>query len=953
MKNLRRINTKLVSAFLQALMIAPILAQETPLPRASFIFKGAWFESIAPEFLGQWISGVTISGDYAYLTDWAGDPLRVLDISNPASPKQIASVPNIGNLFSDFQDIALEGQIAYVAAGQQGLEIFDISNPANLQLLAGPFETSGWASAVAISGKYAYLIDEEAGVNGKGGLRVIDVTDPANPLPVGNLVLNGKPADLAVSGDFAYVATSDNGGLGGGLQVIDVSDPTTPKPIGRYEAGIRARAVAVAGKHAFLSIHQGDRGELVALDISDRANPERLASYAFAAPCCVNYLDDVQIAGNYAYLAKGESGLEVLDISNPANPQSIGAYDTVYAEGLAIRDNQVFVADGYAGLKIFEVKILYPHTVSSSAGPNGRIKPSGSATVFTGDTLTFSALPDSGYIVDQWLVDGSPVQVGGRNFVLGQIESKHTVQVTFIPEAPTIHQGLQLDLREVGQWSTGQHSSMFSVAARGNLVYLGRTSGLEILDMIDPANPKLLGRYNRDSISAIAISGNHAYLSIWSFGLEVIDVSDPANPSRVGVLENPQLYSKPAISGNYAYFGAWDSLLSIDISDPSNPRQVGSFAISSLKDVAVVGYYAYVSRSGAVALEVIDISDPIKLKRVGSWNGGPDASRLAVSGNYAFLSAYISAEQRYVIHILDITDPTMPQRVAGYNLERNIYDITISGNYAYLAGGLGLEVLDITNPLNPRAAGRYEFGGGAIALSGNHAYRVAGEGGLHVLNITNPADPQRVAIYQPRISIESGVVTGDFAYLAAGYGGLQILDVRDPDRIHPIGKIDTLGSYVRHVALSGNLAYAAAGVHGLHVIDITNPANPKHLGTYDTEGSAWEVALLGSYAYVADQQGGLQVIDVSNPAAPKAAGAYKTSHSVDSVAVAGQHVFIASPSLGCEIVEVTDPANPRRVGRFEGWIPDLAVSGHNLFLTLNGGMAVFDVSHPAMLQPIG
>jgi hypothetical protein len=36
----------------------------------------------------------------------------------------------------------------------------------------------------------------------------------------------------------------------------------------------------------------------------------------------------VAVSGNYAYVADGNAGLQVIDVSNPANPQRVGGYDT-------------------------------------------------------------------------------------------------------------------------------------------------------------------------------------------------------------------------------------------------------------------------------------------------------------------------------------------------------------------------------------------------------------------------------------------------------------------------------------------------------------------------------------------------------------------------------------------------------------------------------------------------
>ncbi|MCP4613981.1 MAG: hypothetical protein GY845_35285, partial [Planctomycetes bacterium] len=74
---------------------------------------------------------------------------------------------------------------------------------------------------------------------------------------------------------------------------------------------------------------------------------------------------------------------------------------------------------------------LLQYTVTSSAGANGSIAPAGATTVTYGSDLSFTTTPGTGYQVDTWSVDGSPVQTGGTSYTLSNIQTTHTVEVTF------------------------------------------------------------------------------------------------------------------------------------------------------------------------------------------------------------------------------------------------------------------------------------------------------------------------------------------------------------------------------------------------------------------------------------------------------------------------------------------------------------------------------------------
>jgi len=62
--------------------------------------------------------------------------------------------------------------------------VIDASNAASPQRVGG-YHTNGYAYGVAVSGNYAYVADEDA------GLEVIDVSNPANPQRVGGYDTSG------------------------------------------------------------------------------------------------------------------------------------------------------------------------------------------------------------------------------------------------------------------------------------------------------------------------------------------------------------------------------------------------------------------------------------------------------------------------------------------------------------------------------------------------------------------------------------------------------------------------------------------------------------------------------------------------------------------------------------------------------------------------------------------
>jgi len=106
--------------------------------------------------------------------------------------------------------------IAYIGNGS-ALEILDISNPANPVKL-GQVVTPSVVSGIKVSGNYAYVADES------DGLRIIDVSNPTNPQEVGFFDTGSYARGVSINGNYAYVADESDG-----LRIIDVSNPTSPQ----------------------------------------------------------------------------------------------------------------------------------------------------------------------------------------------------------------------------------------------------------------------------------------------------------------------------------------------------------------------------------------------------------------------------------------------------------------------------------------------------------------------------------------------------------------------------------------------------------------------------------------------------------------------------------------------------------------------------------------------------
>ena len=142
-------------------------------------------------------------------------------VPRPEVPTQISKNRDITGRELDVAD---SGDYAYIADGEDGFVVLDISNPA-VPTKIGNYKTRcTWG--VEISGNYAYIADWT------DGLVVFDISDPTAPTFAGHYFTAGYAQDVAVSGNYAYVADTDNG-----LLILRIA-PQSSTPIDRDEKNV-------------------------------------------------------------------------------------------------------------------------------------------------------------------------------------------------------------------------------------------------------------------------------------------------------------------------------------------------------------------------------------------------------------------------------------------------------------------------------------------------------------------------------------------------------------------------------------------------------------------------------------------------------------------------------------------------------------------------------------------
>ncbi len=329
----------------------PLPGQEIPLVYAASGSRGmqmiAWADPTHPVLLGEYdlpgqAYGVTTmrAGEevFVFLTD-RDHHLHIIDATNVRQPLSHALYDSNGVAWN----VALTGDVAYVAAGDKSLRMVDVHERARPQELGSFSPSDSFIRDVAITGNYGYATDRM-----HGRLFVLGVADPARPIALSIFETPGGAYAVTAVENLIYLADGV-----AGLRIVDVSKPDSPFEAGSWQTPGVAVEVAVSGTLAFVA---GREEGLHIVDVHDPARPQLVATYDTPG-----LVWGVAVEGAWVYLADGPAGVRVLDVTDPTRPREVAAYATPgYAWNVAVAGDQVYVAAEGGGLVILRHAVLLP-----------------------------------------------------------------------------------------------------------------------------------------------------------------------------------------------------------------------------------------------------------------------------------------------------------------------------------------------------------------------------------------------------------------------------------------------------------------------------------------------------------------------------------------------------------------------------------------------------------------
>ncbi|MEO0137585.1 MAG: T9SS type A sorting domain-containing protein [candidate division WOR-3 bacterium] len=519
-----------------------------------------------PEIKGNysfssWCLGIEVADSFAYV---ATNKLKILNVANPSAPFLVDSIPMITGSATDVE--ICDTFLYFTEHGAPDyLRIANIANPSNPIICSNTPFAQG-IMRIQVVDSLCYIAHSD--------FYILNVNDPYHPYIVSLAEPGGT--DIFVKDTIAFLT-------GGTLNLLNVANPNVPILISNYELPGSIRNIAIVDTLGYFAMNN----RLWILNIVTPHNPFEVGKWI---PYSIPWVLDVAGRNRLVYCACGDTGLKILDVTNPQSPVVLGGINTHdNAYNLALFDTFCYIADGYAGLQIIDVADSTSPIILGSYPTNF------ARDVDVNSGICYVADNDSGLKIIDARNPSNPILLSRLIF-----PNERAKKVLII-------------------------DTLLYLITRSNTSFSGY---LRLLNVANPSAPVELGIYIAPyEIRGISVQQNLIYIGyddIW-FGdenhLEVIDFSDPLNPIVTGYYYLPSEGSTCAMYNNYVLVGTSNAGVMIfeyygpGIDEMPKGRPTEQFNLIMQNPAKNVLYLKYFAKNEDISLKIYDVAGRLYYKK--------------------------------------------------------------------------------------------------------------------------------------------------------------------------------------------------------------------------------------------------------------------------------------------------------------------------------------------------
>ena len=277
---------------------------------------------------------VDIENNYAYLSEYSANRFHIIDITEPSNPIEVGNFTvNLPHYFE------VSDSIAYISAWTNGVQIFNVSNPAD------PFKISefrpGIVGALTVDNNFLFVGSED-------GINILDISNPNSPQNLSFFQTGGNSHDFFVANNLLYTLAWNWTTETSWVKIIDYSTPEQLTEEGCFDLGSVCYDIHVIGDYIYLA---SSTYGIKIVDFSIKEDPQFVLSHDL-----VGEAFSLEVKDDILYLGNGYSGLHIFDVSNLTSPVELANMNTGgSAEELEIRDNLIYLSVDNVGLLVIRI----------------------------------------------------------------------------------------------------------------------------------------------------------------------------------------------------------------------------------------------------------------------------------------------------------------------------------------------------------------------------------------------------------------------------------------------------------------------------------------------------------------------------------------------------------------------------------------------------------------------
>lgn len=193
--------------------------------------------------------------------------------------------------------------------------------------------TGGSTARMTISGDYLYAI---AGSN----VQLFDITQPQAPIPYTQVQIDWDIQTLYPYGSYLLIGAAD------GVHIMDNTDPASPQYVGDFTHARALDPVVAQDGYAYVTLRRDPSqpgidiaNQMNVLDISDVTQPQLVETLSMQGP------SGLSVQGDKLFVCDGLAGLKTFDLTNPASPAISDTLRGVDCLDVIARNQHLFVID--------------------------------------------------------------------------------------------------------------------------------------------------------------------------------------------------------------------------------------------------------------------------------------------------------------------------------------------------------------------------------------------------------------------------------------------------------------------------------------------------------------------------------------------------------------------------------------------------------------------------------